>query len=85
MKVLLLDPETTSIVSMVYSQSEILEQEVYLVEKLQAEGGEQLFHLKVQLSQTSFNTINNHNRDLQVLVNEQQQHLLYLNAQDCIN
>jgi len=34
MKVLLLDPATTKIVSMVYSQTQILEQEVYLVEQL---------------------------------------------------
>ena len=46
MKVLLLDAETTKIVSTVYSQSEILEQEVYLVEKLDDEKGDQLFHLK---------------------------------------
>lgn len=47
-KVLLLDPETTKIVSTVYSQSEILEHEVYLVERLDADRGEQLFHMKVQ-------------------------------------
>ncbi|KAK9815570.1 hypothetical protein WJX72_006038 [[Myrmecia] bisecta] len=46
MKVLLLDAETTRIVSTVYSQSEILEQEVYLVERLDVDRGEQLFHLK---------------------------------------
>lgn len=34
MKVLLLDPITTRIVSMVYSQTQILEKEVYLVELL---------------------------------------------------
>lgn len=49
MKALLLDSETTRIVSTVYSQSEILEQEVYLVEKLDADPGEQLLHLKVGL------------------------------------
>ena len=47
MKVLLLDADTTRSVSTVYSQSEILEQEVYLVERLDADKGEQLFHLKV--------------------------------------
>jgi vacuolar protein sorting-associated protein 45 len=47
MKVLLLDQDTTRVVSTVFSQSEILEQEVYLVEKLEAEKGDQLFHLKV--------------------------------------
>lgn len=47
MKVLLLDPETTKVVSTVYSQSDILEQEVYLVERLDSDKGDQLFHLKV--------------------------------------
>ncbi|KAK9839536.1 hypothetical protein WJX81_008245 [Elliptochloris bilobata] len=46
MKVLLLDADTTTSVSTVYSQSEILEQEVYLVERLDADKGDQLFHLK---------------------------------------
>jgi hypothetical protein len=46
MKVLLLDQETTKVVSTVYSQSDILEQEVYLVEKLDVEKGDQLFHMK---------------------------------------
>ncbi|KAL4433463.1 hypothetical protein ABPG77_010316 [Micractinium sp. CCAP 211/92] len=46
MKVLLLDSETTRVVSTVFSQSEILEQEVYLVERLEADKGDQLFHLK---------------------------------------
>ena len=44
---LLLDPDTTKVVSLVYSQSEILEQEVYLVEKLDSERTERLLHLKV--------------------------------------
>jgi vacuolar protein sorting-associated protein 45 len=48
MKALLLDSETTRIVSTVYSQSEILEHEVYLVEKLDSDPGEQLLHLKVR-------------------------------------
>ena len=48
MKAMLLDSETTRIVSTVYSQSEILEQEVYLVEKLDSDPGEQLLHLKVR-------------------------------------
>lgn len=48
MKVLLLDAETTRVVSTVFSQSEILEQEVYLVERLDADKGDQLFHLKVR-------------------------------------
>ena len=53
MKVLLLDAETTKIVSTVYSQSEILEQEVYLVERLDVERKEQLLHLKVTLHTSS--------------------------------
>lgn len=48
MKVLLLDADTTKIVSTVYSQSEILEQEVYLVERLDADRRDQLFHLKAR-------------------------------------
>ena len=51
MKVLLLDAETTRIVSTVYSQSEILEQEVYLVQRLDVDRSEQLLHLKVRFSQ----------------------------------
>ena len=35
------------VVSTVYSQSDILEQEVYLVERLDQDRGDQLFHLKV--------------------------------------
>lgn len=47
MKVLLLDQETTSILSTVYSQSQVLDQEVYLVERLDGGSrGDQLFHLK---------------------------------------
>lgn len=53
MKAMLLDSETTRIVSTVYSQSEILEQEVYLVEKLDSDPGEQLLHLKVRTQRPS--------------------------------
>lgn len=53
MKAMLLDSETTRIVSTVYSQSEILEQEVYLVEKLDSDPGEQLLHLKVRPMRSS--------------------------------
>ncbi len=56
MKVLLLDPETTKVVSAVYSQSEILEHEVYLVERLDADRGEQLFHMKVLSRGMQFRT-----------------------------
>ena len=50
MKVLLLDADTTRIVSTVYSQSEILEQEVYLVERLDADRRDQLLHLKASVT-----------------------------------
>lgn len=53
MKVLVLDAETTQVVSMVFSQSEILEQEVFLVEKIEAVPAEKLLHLKVNLLQMS--------------------------------
>ncbi|CAM9781056.1 unnamed protein product, partial [Phaeothamnion confervicola] len=47
MKVLLLDAATTQIVSMVYSQTQILEREVYLVERLDKQlGQEAMPHLK---------------------------------------
>lgn len=45
MKVLLLDAVTTQVVAMVYSQSQILEREVYLVERLDADH-EPMQHLK---------------------------------------
>jgi vacuolar protein sorting-associated protein 45 len=45
MKVLLLDAATTKFVSMVYSQTQILEQEVYLVERL-GKAHESMGHLK---------------------------------------
>lgn len=47
MKVLLMDKQTTSIVSMVYSQSEILQEEVYLFERIETTGNiEPMKHLK---------------------------------------
>lgn len=46
MKVLLLDAETTGIVSLVYSQSEILQEEVYLFERLSDPNREVMAHLK---------------------------------------
>lgn len=46
MKVLLMDKETTGIVSMVYSQSEILQKEVYLFERIDASNREIMKHLK---------------------------------------
>ena len=46
LQVLLLDAETTKIVSTVYSQSEILGHEVYLVECLGNDSGEQLAYMK---------------------------------------
>ena len=45
MKVLLLDEETTNMISMVYSQSKILDKEVYLVERLDAKH-EPMMHLR---------------------------------------
>lgn len=45
MKVLLLDSVTTQVVAMVYSQSQILEKEVYLVERVDADH-EAMQHLK---------------------------------------
>lgn len=45
MKALLLDPTTTKIVSMVFSQTQILDQEVYLVEQL-GKQHESMGHLK---------------------------------------
>lgn len=50
MKVLLLDKETARLVSLVYSQSEVLAQEVYLVDRIDKEGRDQLMHLKVRCS-----------------------------------
>eukprot|EP00126_Sphaerothecum_destruens_P002513 Sdes_comp15942_c0_seq1m5085 len=46
MKVLLVDAETTGIVSMVYTQSEILQKEVFLVDRVDAHGREKMPHLK---------------------------------------
>lgn len=46
MKVLVLDSETTGIVSMVYSQSEVLQEEVYLFERLDTPNRETMAHLK---------------------------------------
>eukprot|EP00887_Chlorella_sp_A99_P001827 scaffold19.g1827.t1 len=46
MKAQLLDVETTRIVSTVFSQTELLEHEVFLVERLDEDKGDQLFHLK---------------------------------------
>lgn len=48
MKALILDPATAKIVSMVYSQTQILEQEVYLVELL-GKRDEPMHHLKAAL------------------------------------
>lgn len=46
MKVLILDPETTAIISMLYSQTQILEREVFLVEKIGCSMSERQRHLK---------------------------------------
>ncbi|XP_033123996.1 vacuolar protein sorting-associated protein 45-like [Anneissia japonica] len=46
MKVLLMDRETISFVSMVYAQSEILQKEVYLFELLDTNSREAMKHLR---------------------------------------
>uniref|UniRef100_UPI0037E82FF2 vacuolar protein sorting-associated protein 45 n=1 Tax=Semicossyphus pulcher TaxID=241346 RepID=UPI0037E82FF2 len=46
MKVLLMDRETTSIVSVVYTQSEILQKEVYLFERIDSLNRDNMKHLK---------------------------------------
>ncbi|XP_075417180.1 vacuolar protein sorting-associated protein 45 isoform X3 [Tenrec ecaudatus] len=46
MKILLMDKETTGIVSMVYTQSEILQKEVYLFERIDSQNREIMKHLK---------------------------------------
>jgi len=46
MKVFLLDKETTGIVSMVYTQSQILQKEVFLFEKIDSPNREVMGHLK---------------------------------------
>eukprot|EP01134_Creolimax_fragrantissima_P003495 CFRG3495T1 len=46
MKVFLLDKETTGMVSIVYTQSEILQKEVYLVDRLETPNRETMSHLK---------------------------------------
>lgn len=46
MKVLLMDKETTSIVSMVYTQSEIIQKEVYLFERIDSQNRDNMKHLK---------------------------------------
>jgi vacuolar protein sorting-associated protein 45 len=46
MKVLLLDNETTQMVSMIYSQTDILKRQVYLTDKLANKRTERMMHLK---------------------------------------
>ncbi|EFA76343.1 Sec1-like family protein [Heterostelium album PN500] len=46
MKVLVLDKETAGMVSMVYSQSEILQKEVFLFEKIDSNSREKMPHMK---------------------------------------
>ena len=46
MKALLLDKETTAMVSMVISRSQVLEKEVFLFQRLDAQGRGQMLHLK---------------------------------------
>eukprot|EP01132_Coremiostelium_polycephalum_P000849 gene849-1058_t len=46
MKVLILDKETAGIISMVYSQSEILQKEVFLFEMIDNKSSEKMLHMK---------------------------------------
>ena len=46
MKALLLDRETTAMVSMVISRSQVLEKEVFLFQRIDAQGRGQMLHLK---------------------------------------
>ncbi|XP_069024792.1 LOW QUALITY PROTEIN: vacuolar protein sorting-associated protein 45 [Embiotoca jacksoni] len=46
MKVLLMDRETTSMVSVVYTQSEILQKEVYLFERVESQNRDTMKHLR---------------------------------------
>ncbi|KAJ3436652.1 vacuolar protein sorting-associated protein [Anaeramoeba flamelloides] len=45
-KVLLLDKETTTMISLVFSQSELLEKEIFLIEKLNKTTRKEMLHLK---------------------------------------
>uniref|UniRef100_A0AAY4CU46 Vacuolar protein sorting-associated protein 45 n=1 Tax=Denticeps clupeoides TaxID=299321 RepID=A0AAY4CU46_9TELE len=62
MKVLLMDKETTSIVSVVYTQSEILQKEVYLFERIDSQNRDSMKHLKAIcfLRPTKANTLLEH-------------------------
>eukprot|EP00051_Salpingoeca_urceolata_P002056 m.46588 g.46588 ORF g.46588 m.46588 type:complete len:581 (-) comp11870_c0_seq2:255-1997(-) len=61
MKVLLLDEHTTSVVSIVYSQSEILQKEVYLIDRVNSTKREAMPHMKaicfVQPSESSIEAL----------------------------
>lgn len=46
MKVLILDKETTSLISLVYSQSQLLEKEIYLIDRIDNRKREKMKHLK---------------------------------------
>eukprot|EP00965_Chrysotila_dentata_P021420 709390-Pleurochrysis_carterae.AAC.4 len=46
MKVLVMDAETTGIVSMVYTQTQILQQEVFLIDSIERARSEKMPHLK---------------------------------------
>ncbi|KAM3139618.1 hypothetical protein pb186bvf_008263 [Paramecium bursaria] len=46
-KCLILDQETTGIVSLIYSQSQILKKDVYLIEKIELQNKTKLQHMKV--------------------------------------
>ena len=46
MKAIIMDKETTGIVSLVFAQSEILQKEVYLFEQIEGMSGDSLKHVK---------------------------------------
>lgn len=46
-KCLILDEDTTGMISLVYSQSQILKRDVYLIEKIEKQSDQKLQHMKV--------------------------------------
>lgn len=62
-KCLILDEETTGIISLVYSQSDILKRDIYLIEKLSSASTQKMQHMKViyliRPSQENYNSLVN--------------------------
>ena len=60
-KALVLDGETSGIISLVVSQTAILKRDVYLIKRVEAEGQDQMSHLRgvyfVRPTETNFNLI----------------------------